>query len=156
MGLLNDCNAEYLTNVYANAAVRGEGDVKVYTAVMSSTDSSTYANYMAHLSSEACGTAYGTYGDCELGTYAFSGYSEAEIAGMYESIIDSILGVTVGLTTDETLTSGSVLSGLNKELPFPSNFACTGEAMDIPMTVTFNGSGYMSLDNINFTYCPAQ
>ena len=152
MGLLNDCNADGITT----AAVRGEGDVLVYTAAIQNSPSAEWANYMAHVSSETCGTAYDTYGDCTTGTYAFTGYSEEEISAMYDSIIESILGVTVGLTTDSTVTTGTVSSGHNRELPFPTNFACTGEPMDIPLTVTFNGSGSMTMSNMNFTYCPVQ
>ncbi len=151
-GLLNSCSAD--NDVGADAAIRGSGDVLIYTAGITATSTNAYASYMAHLSSDDCGEDYDDISDCLTRTYSYSAQDEAGVATMYDAIIDSVLGVTVGLTVDETLTPGTVTSGHNRELPFPTNFECTGEEMNIPMTVDFNGGGYISLDDIAFTYCP--
>ena len=146
--------------VPTNTADTLDDDIKIFTAAITSTTSAK--GYMAHLSSDACGTNYSTFTSAECSPadgveYAYQASTQDEIATMYEDITAAILGVSVGLTTaDATVTTGTVTSGHNRELPFPSNFECTGEDMDIPMTVSFNGSGYISMDNISFTYCPVQ
>ncbi len=134
-----------------------DNGIKIFTAAI--TTSSSSKGYMAHLSSDTCGTSYSSLGDCEQTgnvEYAYQAETAEEIAIMYEEIVASILDVTVGLTTeDSTVTTGTVSSGHNRELPFPSNFECTGEDIAIPTTISFTGSGYITMDNIQFQYCPA-
>lgn len=153
-GLLSSCSADA-----TDGAVRGSGSVSVYTAAITETATNSYAAYMAHMSSETCGTDYDNVSDCETGTYAFSAQNAEGVATMYQSIIDNLLNVTVGVTSDFTGTShtdtGTVADGHGVSLPFPENFDCDGTDMALPFTLTFNGDGYATLDNIQVTYCPA-
>lgn len=156
LGLLNECN--YGSG--SGSAVRGsESAIKVYTAAITETATNSYAAYMAHISSETCGTDYGSIDDCTTGSYAFSAQDEDGIMDMYDAIVDSILGVTFNLTTESggstQLTTGYVDEGRNQSLPFPASFECTGSEMTVSFTIDFNGSGYATLSDINFTYCPA-
>jgi len=147
------CITEAAEELVPSAATNG---IKIFTAAITTSGSSK--GYMAHLSSDDCGTSYSSLRDCdplENVEYAYQAETAEEIAVMYEEIVASILDVTVGLTSDDSVvTTGTVSSGHNRELPFPSNFACTGEDMSIPMTVSFTGSGSVTMDNIQFQYCP--
>ncbi len=156
LGLLDECNYESDTD----GAVRGEpSSIKVYTAAITESATSSYSAYMAHISSETCTDDYSNINDCTTGTYAFSAQDEDGIAAMYDAIVDSMLGVTFNLTTevDEEvqLTTGFVNEGRNQTLPFPSNFECTGADTSIPFTLDFNGDGFVTISDITFTYCPA-
>jgi hypothetical protein len=78
---------------------------------------------------------------------------------MYEDVVSSVLDLTFSLTTEASgvveTTIGSVKDGRDQTLPFPEDFACTGSDMTVPFTVDFNGGGTVTLNNFNFTYCPA-
>lgn len=140
--------------------VDDDPDVQVYTAVIS--DNPNDADYIAHVSSETCdwSTASLSADTCATGSYAFSATDANGIADMYDSVVDGILNVTLGLSTEASdgsvdLTTGTVGEGRDQLLPFPEEFACTGADMTVPFTVDFNGEGYVNLSDITFTYCPA-
>ncbi|MBI4598832.1 Ig-like domain-containing protein [Candidatus Uhrbacteria bacterium] len=115
----------------------------------------------------ACGSSCPVYedrDDCEPKDnveYAYSAATAEELEGMYQTIVDSILGVTVGFTTEfggETqFTSGVVTEGDDVVLPFPTGFDCkaTGE-WTIPVRLSFSGTGTVRLSDINLTYCPVE
>jgi cysteine-rich repeat protein len=149
---LEACVAQIRDDIVGDAA---NSDILFYSAAITGDD--TEAGYIAHLSSDECGTDYSDEADC-AGHYFYRAETAEEIGEMYEDIVDSILGFTFTLTTEadgsvET-TTGTVVEGRNQVLPFPENFECTGEEMGVPFTVEFNGDGYVTIGDIQFTYCP--
>lgn len=90
--------------------------------------------------------------------YAYSGSTVTELENAYESIIDSILGVTVSVISadgsDVALTSSIVTEGNNVSFPWPENFTCdpTSE-QEIPIQLTFLGEGTINLSALRIEYC---
>jgi hypothetical protein len=143
---------------------------------------STYKAYINHLSSDECGvdstdivtydsdsyaegshpnvtsSGWSSTTDCQPRDgveYAFEATTAEEIEAMFEEIINTILGTVFTFTTDEGTTDGAVLYGNEMELPFPEGFACTEEEFTLPMRVSFQGSGAVTIENILITSCPA-
>lgn len=90
--------------------------------------------------------------------YAYDGDTVSELEDAYQSIIDSILGVTVSLVSSDgsgaKLTSGVVTEGNNISFPWPENFTCdpTSE-QEVPVQLTFLGEGTVELSNLRIEYC---
>jgi cysteine-rich repeat protein len=140
--------------------------VEAYTAALTSDDD--LISRMAHFSNDECdcGGADLTDGadDCspdDFVEYAYAASSTEELEEMYQSIIDSILGVSAGLIASvngtATETSGTVLAGDDMTLPFPDGFNCdeTNE-WTIPFRLSFNGSGTVNVSDIKLSYCPSE
>ena len=152
---------DLIEEVYNELVDALPSDTKIFTAAITSVGQ--YQGYMAHISSDTCTTDWGHKTDCDPTNnveYAYQATSAAEITTMYQDIVNSILDVTVGLTSESSTgtsetTTGTVSDGNDKSLPFPPEFECTREDMSIPMSVTFSGTGYITFSNMNFTYCPA-
>ena len=87
--------------------------------------------------------------------YAYDGDTAEELEGMYQSIIESILGATVKIiTTATTFSSGTVLEGVGVSFPFPEDFACDEDAeQGLPIQITFSGEGYIEVSNVQFKHC---
>ena len=106
--------------------------------------------------------SYEDVNDCkprESVEYAYSASTAEDLETMYQTIVDSILGVTVGFTTDfagqTTLTSGVVADGDNVIMPFPEGFDCrTTGAWTIPFRISFAGTGVVHISDISLNYCP--
>ncbi|MFA4845938.1 MAG: hypothetical protein WC654_05245 [Patescibacteria group bacterium] len=152
-GLLNKCSFD------DDVGSTRDSDIKVYTAAITSSSDDVYAAYMAHMSSEECGTDYDNIDDCGTGAYAFTAQDEDGVVSMYDSIIDSVIGMTFTLsaTTEDgtvTTTTGSVEEGDDQVLPFPDAFACSGSETDIPLRAEFGSDGAISLSDLSLTYCP--
>ena len=144
----------------------------VYTAAIT-TDNDLIA-YMKHFSSDIClDTSDSSEAPCQYsqlnesdacsaadsGEYAYTASTAEDLEGMYQSIINNILGVSfttisqIGSTTYRTV--GTVQEGDDVIIPFPEGFECqtTGE-WTIPMRVSFPGTGTVNLSDIKLTYCP--
>lgn len=150
---LSSCVAQIRTDLVTASA---NSDIQFYAAAITGDD--TEAGYIAHLSSDECGSTYSSESDCD-GNYFYRAETADEIATMYEEIISSILNLSFTLTTEVSgaaqTTTGSVGEGRNQVLPFPDNFECTGSEMAIPFFVNFSGGGFVTVSDMNFTYCPA-
>jgi cysteine-rich repeat protein len=90
--------------------------------------------------------------------YAYDGDTVTELEAAYESIIDSILGITVGvISSDGTtaeLTTGIMQQGNNLTFPWPENFTCDPEGeQEVPIQLTFLGEGTINLSNLRIEYC---
>lgn len=90
--------------------------------------------------------------------YAYNGDTVDELEDAYQSIIDSILGVTVSVIsadgTDVALTSGIVTEGNNVSFPWPENFTCDPIAeQEVPIQLTFLGEGTASISALRIEYC---
>jgi len=138
-------------------------DIQIYTAAI--TTQSKLIGYMAHFSSDTCKDDYEDVSDCtptDNVEYAYNGSTSEELETMYETIINSILGLNIGFTTkvgDETVvTTGVVQQGEDVELPFPMGFSCpsTTSEWNIPIRVNFNGEGTVVISDISLTYCPLE
>lgn len=135
-------------------------DITVYTAGVT-TDDEKESN-MAHISSEECNWSSDSddwEGDCTTGTYAFSGDSSEDIQDMYDSILDSILGVRLNYTYSNdgssTQSTEAVNEGQYVSVPLPEHFECEDEEQTVPITFDFYGSGSVTLSNIQLNYCPS-
>jgi cysteine-rich repeat protein len=149
--------------------------IDMYSGVVSSINSDM--GLTAHLSVDACtvdqsGSGVGntlmqSASDCSSRAgvqYAHVATSASGIAAMYGAITDSVLGANVGITAtgggSTSQTSGSVPIGKGVILPFPTNFACTGAAMQLPFNVSFasdpNVPSTINVSNVKFEYCPAR
>lgn len=90
--------------------------------------------------------------------YAYDGDTTAELQAAYESIIDSILGITVSVISSDgataELTSDIVMEGNNISFPWPENFTCdpTSE-QEVPIQLTFLGEGTINLSALRIEYC---
>ncbi|MBI4592059.1 VWA domain-containing protein [Candidatus Uhrbacteria bacterium] len=134
-----------------------------YTAAI--TSSTTYYQPLTeHVSSNDCvwetSSSATDLDDC-TGNYAFFAEDEEDIAVMYESIVDSILGTNVTFTaTDDsgetTTTTGEVQAGSDVELPFPDGFVCQSTEQTVPLRNVFYGDGSMTFSDFSLTYCPYQ
>jgi cysteine-rich repeat protein len=90
--------------------------------------------------------------------YSYSGSTVAQIEEAYDSIIDSILGITVGVISSGAsgaeLTSTVVTQGNNISLPWPENFECDPTSdQEVPIQLTFLGEGTINLSNLRIEYC---
>lgn len=90
--------------------------------------------------------------------YAYDGDTASELESAYDSIINSILGVTVSVvssgSTGVELTSDIVTEGNNLSLPWPENFTCDPESdQEVPLQITFLGEGTVKLSNLRIEYC---
>ncbi len=133
----------------------------VYSAAV--TDDATLEGYMAHFSSDTCGSTTTDPDDCDVNNnveYAYAGSTADELSGMYQTIVDTILGVTVGFTTEfggtTTLTTDVVEPGNDVVLPFPAGFDCDPSgSTTVPVRLSFSGTGTVNISDIKLTYCPA-
>ncbi len=140
----------YQENVNVTDDIKDE-DYEIYTVAL--TTSSSLIGYMNDWSSNS-GEDYSENGI----DYAYDGDTTAELEAAYESIIDSILGITVSVvssgSTGAELTSDTVTEGNNLSLPWPENFACDPTAeQEVPIQVTFLGEGTVNLSNLHIEYC---
>ncbi len=140
-------------------------DIVFYSAAL--TTSSSLKGYLAHMSSNEClwceGSSCGSTGgidavaDCS-GNYAFSADTADDVDVMYATIVDSILGTNVALSTtnDDNIvtTVGEVRPGSEVTLPFPEQFSCDTSEQTIPLRHEFYGAGYMTFSDFTLTYCP--
>lgn len=90
--------------------------------------------------------------------YAYDGDTVAELEVAYESIIDSILGVTVSLVSSDgttaELTTSVVREGNNISFPWPENFTCDPEnEQEVPIQLTFIGEGTVNVSALRIEYC---
>ncbi len=90
--------------------------------------------------------------------YSYSGSTTSQIEEAFESIIDSILGITVGVISSGdrgvSLTSGVLGEGNNLVFPWPANFRCDPTTeQEIPIQLTFLGEGTIRLSNLRMEYC---
>lgn len=139
-----------------------EQGILFYTAAI--TDRSSLRGYMAHWSSNVCGTNLISSHDCaprQNVQYAFSAETSQEIQEMYGSIINSIIGSVATLITERENESfyrrEEVRDGPGVSLPIPPEFSCNGTPNQfIPFSLTFRGDGPARLSNFQFTYCPAR
>jgi len=126
---------------------------EVYTVTLASPTETTLIANMNSWSSNDGATANVNGID-----YAYDGDTAAELEDAYQSIIDSILGITVSvISSDGTtaeLTSGIVMEGNNVSLPWPENFTCdpTSE-QEVPIQITFLGEGTINLSALRIEYC---
>ncbi|HCB55518.1 MAG: hypothetical protein UU08_C0007G0016 [Candidatus Uhrbacteria bacterium GW2011_GWE2_40_58] len=130
--------------------------IQFYSAVIAT--SSSVEGYMAHCSSEECGTDWSDASDCHATQYAYQASDAEGITTMYEAIADAIVGATMTLTTESgstTITTTGVISeGNDRSLPFPEAFICESSEFTIPLRVEFNGEGTMRFEDFQFEYCP--
>jgi len=131
-------------------------DIVFYSAAV--TDDPILEGYMAHMSDNECDwDDIDAVSDC-TGNYDFAAEDEDEIAAMYATIVNSILGTNVALsTTNESsivTTVGEVVPGSEVTLPFPEQFSCDTSEQTIPLRHEFYGSGYMTFSDFTLTYCP--
>ena len=139
--------AEYMSNY---------PDIIFYSAAV--TSDTALKGYMAHLSSNEC-----EWNDVDLesdctGNYEFAAEDEDQITSMYATIVNSILGTNVALSTTDgynlVTTVGEVIPGSEVTLPFPDGFSCDTSEQTIPLRHEFYGTGYMTFSDFTLTYCP--
>lgn len=138
--------------------VRSHETISFYSAALSTNPTSTVVGYTRHMSSDACGFSWRSVSDClpkEGIEYSFSGGNASEIRGMYDQIVQSILGASVSFIYNNAAATGVVPEGRSVRLPLPSGFACTSEPQSIPTNFAFQGTGTIGVSNVRFTYCPA-
>ena len=137
--------------------------IQIYSAAL--TSESDLIGYMAHFSSDTCGNDYDNVADCDETNdieYAYSASTAEDLEVMYQTIINSILGLTMKFTTEidgETVvTGGPVREGDDVELIFPDGFECPqgDDEWTVPLRVTFNGEGIAKISDIQLTYCPVR
>jgi hypothetical protein len=152
------------TDLSAVTTARPEDNILFYSAAV--TTSSNLKGYMAHLSSNECVWAQTTcpigspcptpsvrlQSDCN-GDYAYSGSSAAQIASMYSSIVDSIIGSSVTLLSATDSSTLQVTDGQNVELPLPPGFVCQSAQQTIPIRNTFYGTGTVEFSNLRLEHC---
>lgn len=90
--------------------------------------------------------------------YAYAGSTAEALSTMYTSIIETILEIRLTFTYtfagDTVTTDGSIMEGNGVILPFPAGFACDGSEQEIPLRLTFDGAGSVTLSNLQLKYCP--
>jgi hypothetical protein len=96
----------------------------------------------------------------EISDYSYSGSTADELEAMYQSIVESIMGVSLTLITrigSETVeTTGFLQDGEDMEIPFPQGFECNiQDEWSIPFRVSFEGDGVLGISDIKLSYCPA-
>lgn len=141
-------------------------DIEVYSAALPLSSSSSVLGYMAHFSSDSCGSDLSNPDDCvesEAGQFAYSATNAEDFSLMYETILNGILGVKTSLTTNfldvSTVTTDEVSAGDDIALPFPEGFNCqiySNSEWAIPLRFDFEGSGTVNISDIKLTYCPAE
>jgi cysteine-rich repeat protein len=90
--------------------------------------------------------------------YAYDGSTAEELTSVYESIVDSIVGVTLSFVTSSgsttTLSTATLVAGTDLPLPWPSGFACDGvTTQKLPVQITFGGEGQIEFSNVKYSYC---
>ena len=90
--------------------------------------------------------------------YSYDGDTVEELQEAYESILDSILGVTVSIVSSNSgivkLYTDTVREGEQVDLPWPENFKCDPtKEQDLPLQMTFLGIGTVELSGMNVQYC---
>lgn len=93
--------------------------------------------------------------------YAYAASTADGLNDMYQSIIDSILDISVGMVTNvngvSTETTGTVAAGDDIVLPFPDGFNCDStREWTIPVRLSFNGTGTVNISDIKLSFCPAE
>lgn len=146
----SDGISAYQENVNMSDDIKDEG-YEVYTVAL--TTSSTLIDYMNDWSSNG-----GDEVNANGIDYAYDGDTVEELEAAYQSIIDSILGVTVGVISSDgataELTTSIVTEGNNVSLPWPENFTCDPNAeQEVPIQLTFLGEGTVNLSNLRIQYC---
>lgn len=125
---------------------------ELYTAVFSTNPE--FISNMEDWSSNESGRSSGANGL----DYSYVASTEAQLAGMYEQIIESILSINVTLTTSDggtpTQTSANVIEGANVSLPFPEGFVCDPAAeQQVPLQFAFPGVGQLEVSNVRMNAC---
>ncbi len=154
----DDCVKEIRTGL-----IDTNDDILFFSAAIVSDSDTDGQGWIAHLSSDDCGTDWDNPDDCAATDgveYAYQASTAEEVASMYETIISVITGVSFQFTTDfageTTITSGSVNDGSDVILPFPTGFDCDDTSeWTIPVRISFLGEGTVNISNIQLEYCPA-
>lgn len=104
-------------------------------------------------------SAEGNY-SCEVPengiTYAYSGSTAADVAEMYQSVVDAILDITITLEFDGESRGISVGSGTNRTIYLPESFACTTAEQEVAIRTSYGGGGSIGLSNMRFDLCPVE
>jgi hypothetical protein len=154
----DDCVEEIRTGL-----IETNSDILFFSAAIVSDDDTDGQGWIAHLSTDDCGTDWDSPDDCAVADgvqYAYQASTAEEVALMYEAIIDVITGVSFGFTTEfageTTVTNGSVGDGDDVVLPFPTGFDCNEtDEWTIPVRISFLGEGTVNISDIQLNYCPA-
>ncbi|MFA6130858.1 MAG: IPT/TIG domain-containing protein [Patescibacteria group bacterium] len=85
--------------------------------------------------------------------YAYNGSTKEELQTMYEEILQSILGVSLGFVVNGSMVTGAIQEGTSVELPWPTGFACTGEEQELPIRLFFEGEGTVDISDVSLNYC---
>lgn len=136
----------------ATSTASGEG-YEIYTVTLAPQEDTALISNMNSWSSND-GASVNSNGI----DYAYDGDTVAELQDAYQSIIDSILGVTVSVISADgsnvALTSGVVTEGNNVSFPWPENFRCdSASEQEIPIQLTFLGEGTINLSALRIEYC---
>ncbi len=142
------------------------GDIEVFTAILSS--GACNAQQMQRWSSMTCTaqprgcapiSAEGNH-SCVVPpngvNYAYQASTAEELRDMYESIVNSILNITVSLTHQGETMSVTLPAGSNTQLAIPGAFACNGlteQSMTIKASFVDTGEGTVQLSGGEIDMC---
>jgi cysteine-rich repeat protein len=130
-------------------------DYEVYTVAL--TTDATLKTNMKKWSSNSSSVSYAYNADNGI-DYAYDGSTAEQLADVYESIVDSIVGVTLSFVTSDgtttSLSTATLVEGVDQALPWPSNFKCDStKEQSIPVQISFEGTGEIELSNVKVSYC---
>ncbi len=149
-----DCNANTSSWSLKGANTQADklDDYELYTIALSS--SSKFISHMNQWSSNT-GTEYSSSTGID---YSYAANTAVELRTAYERVINSIVGVTVRLLSTDSAgahqDSVALRGGSSQTLPWPSGFKCDGSTTkQIPIQVTFRGTGQVKLSDVKINYC---